>query len=50
MSIHAVPVDDLVEHEVNEDGDCVCGPKVRLVETEQGDQWIVTHQALDRRP
>lgn len=49
MHLHAVPADDLIEHEVDHDGGCACGPSVQLHTTEAGDAWIYTHHSLDRR-
>lgn len=44
-TIHLVPVDDLVAHEIA--SDCICGPHVEpLGSTDQ----LVAHHALDRRP
>jgi hypothetical protein len=43
----AFPTNDLIEHERSDE--CVCGPRLRLVETDDGDAWVVVHQALDGR-
>jgi hypothetical protein len=41
---HVVPVDDLVEHD--EDEDCICGPAPELCEH---GVWMYVHESLDRR-
>lgn len=50
MSVHVVPVDDLVEHT---DDDCVCGPDYEFVHPETGvsygDGPVVFHHSLDGR-
>ena len=46
--VHVLPVDDLIEHEVDED--CVCGPTVKPIFREDGSNgWVVNHHSLDRR-
>lgn len=48
--VHVTPVDDLIEHDVDDDGDCVCGPEVVPVPREDGSfGWSVTHHPLDGR-
>lgn len=48
MSLHVVPVGDLVEHVTA--GECVCGPRDELVEQDDGSsRWVVVHHALDGR-
>lgn len=45
---HVLPIDDAVEH--TESTDCVCGPRVELVErTDGGDGWLAIHHSLDGR-
>jgi hypothetical protein len=48
QTVHVLPVNDLVEHD-SEGTDCVCGPRVARVETDDGDGWIVIHHSLDGR-
>lgn len=45
--IHVMPIDDLIEHEDNED--CVCQPTPSLVPAAGGDGWVITHHSLDGR-
>lgn len=45
-TIHVLPNNDLIEHEEN---DCVCGPTVEHVPTDDGDGWVITHHTLDGR-
>lgn len=48
--VHVIPINDLIEHEENDDGDCPCGPEVQPVEREDGSiAWLYTHNALDGR-
>jgi len=48
--VHVVPVDDLIGHETDDGQDCVCGPRVEVVERDDGsDGWVVTHYSLDGR-
>lgn len=48
--VHVMPIDDLIEHECDEEGDCHCGPEVRPVEREDGSiAWLYVHNALDGR-
>jgi hypothetical protein len=48
MPAAVVPVNDLVEHDDFAE-DCVCGPTLKLVETDHGDEWLIVHEALDGR-
>lgn len=43
MTYHVVPVDDLVDHDLNDD--CVCGPTITF---EEGAP-VVVHHSLDGR-
>lgn len=48
--IQVLPVDDLVEHELEEG--CVCGPTLELlpgVGLAGGEEWALVHHALDGR-
>lgn len=48
-TVHVYPLDDLIEHEIV-GSDCVCGPKERPVEADDGSiGWIVVHSSLDGR-
>ena len=47
---HVWPIADGVEHETDDDGDCVCGPTVEPVEGQEGYiGWLITHHSLDGR-
>ena len=47
---HVWPVSDAVEHALDDDGDCVCGPTVEPVEGHEGYiGWLITHHSLDGR-
>ncbi len=50
VSIHVVPVNDLIEHS---DDDCVCGPDYEYVNPETGETYpsgpVVVHHSLDGR-
>jgi hypothetical protein len=48
VSTAVVPINDLVEHDDFSE-DCVCGPKLVLVENGHGDEWLIVHAALDGR-
>lgn len=48
--VHVFPINDLVEHEWDDDGECPCGPEVQPVEREDGSiGWVYMHNALDGR-
>ena len=47
MSLHELPVDDLIEHEPADA--CVCGPRPKLVERDGLMRWVVVHASLDGR-
>lgn len=48
--VHIMPINDLVEHEWDNDGDCPCGLDVQPVEREDGTiAWVYMHNALDGR-
>ncbi|MCW2886995.1 MAG: hypothetical protein JWL58_3857 [Streptosporangiaceae bacterium] len=48
MSLHVVPVDDLIDHPTTED--CVCGPRSQPVKQDDGSvRWLIVHHALDGR-
>lgn len=48
MSLHVVPVDDLIEHVTF--GDCPCGPDTRPVQRDDGSLgWGKVHHSLDGR-
>lgn len=52
MTIHVVPVADLVEHDTD-GGDCICGPDYTYIDPDTGltfeDGPVVTHHSLDGR-
>lgn len=48
--VHVMPINDLVEHELDDDGDCPCGPEAQPVERKDGTiGWVYVHNALDGR-
>lgn len=49
--VHVWPEDDLVDHDPeDDDGTCVCGPRVAPVLRDDGScGWLITHHALDGR-
>lgn len=48
MSVHVVPVDDLIDHPLTDD--CPCGPRVEPVERDDGTiGWLHVHASLDGR-
>ncbi|MCA1806353.1 MAG: hypothetical protein LC687_00530 [Actinobacteria bacterium] len=50
MTIHVIPINDLIEHV---DDDCLCGPDYEYVDPDTGDSYhngpLVVHHALDGR-
>jgi hypothetical protein len=49
-TVHCYPVDDVVEHDTEDDTGCVCGPDAELVENPDGpDGWLIKHHSLDGR-
>jgi hypothetical protein len=48
--VHVFPINDLVEHQVDDGGGCTCGPRVEPVERDDGSYgWLVVHHSLDGR-
>ena len=48
MSLHVLPINDLIEHETT--GSCPCGPDEQLVQRDgEPDRWMVVHHSLDGR-
>lgn len=47
-TLHVLPTDDLIGH-TTEGNDCLCGPDTELIETDDGDRWLITHHSLDGR-
>ncbi|MHC6175453.1 hypothetical protein [Glutamicibacter sp. X7] len=45
---HVYPINDQIHHDTESD-ECICGPTVSLVKTDDGDRWIYTHHSLDGR-
>jgi hypothetical protein len=45
--LHIVPVDDIIEHVVDVDEECICGPRMDLVEGQA--DWLWVHNSLDGR-
>lgn len=49
MSVHVVPVGDLVAHMTTNDG-CPCGPRIEPVKSADGSvDWLIVHHSLDGR-
>lgn len=47
---HTAPIDDITEHDVNDECDCICGPVLEHVERDDGsDGWLYMHHSLDGR-
>jgi hypothetical protein len=42
------PLNDQVTHDLPYE-DCVCGPTSELLQTGEGDAWVLTHHSLDGR-
>lgn len=48
MSLHVIPLNDLIEHETTDT--CPCGPDDRLVPRLDGSvAWLTVHHSLDGR-
>jgi hypothetical protein len=48
--MHVYPVEDLIEHNVEEDDACICGPRTTPVKRDDGSMaWVITHHSLDGR-
>jgi len=48
VSLHIHPLDDLIEHQL--DDDCPCGPRQEMVKRDDGSVgWLVVHNSLDGR-
>lgn len=47
--LHLVPQNDLIAHRVDEDGECVCGPRTEFVDGKNVTGWLVVHASLDGR-
>lgn len=49
-TMHVYPVEDLIEHNAEEGGACICGPRTTPVKRDDGSMaWVVTHHSLDGR-
>lgn len=47
---HVTPSNDLIEHVIDWDGECVCGPECIPVPREDGSNgWLYVHHSLDGR-
>lgn len=44
---HVLPILDYFVHEAS--SECLCHPRVELIASPEGDQWITTHQSFDSR-
>ena len=44
------PLNDIIEHDVDGEDACVCGPRVEPVPRDNGSNgWLYTHHSLDGR-
>lgn len=50
-TVHVAPAGDLIEHRIDDDSDCVCGPRVEPTTTDNDGRidWVVIHHSLDGR-
>jgi len=49
-AVHVVPVNDRLAHTEDDEGSCICGPRVEPVPRDDGTiGWLVTHHSLDGR-
>ena len=47
---HVIPVFDSISHDVDPDGDCICGTRIEPNVWDDGTiNWMITHFALDGR-
>lgn len=47
---HTRPLRDAIEHDVEDDSDCICGPTYELLVAADGsDAWLAIHHSLDGR-
>lgn len=47
-SAHVVPVNDTIEHDLNDE--CACGPDPEIVRRDDGTVgWVLVHHSLDAR-
>ena len=48
MSLHVVPVGDLIEHATTDE--CPCGPRGQSAKRDDGSvRWLIVHHSLDGR-
>ena len=47
--IHVTPINDLVEHECDDDGECLCGPEVHPRQARRRHHRLVLHPQRTRR-
>lgn len=48
-SWHIYPVDDVIAHDTESPGDCICGPVASIIAHEDGPRTLYTHHSLDGR-
>lgn len=47
---HVHPLNDLVEHTFNDQGECACGPRIEAITQKTGSiGWMISHNSLDGR-
>ncbi|WP_194943767.1 hypothetical protein [Glutamicibacter halophytocola] len=46
---HVYPDGDLIDHDTENQDQCVCGPTSEVIYHEDGDRWLHTHHSLDGR-
>jgi hypothetical protein len=48
--VHVLPISDTIEHQENDEGDCICGPRAEPVARKDGSTgWLIVHSSLDGR-
>ena len=49
-TVHTYPVNDLIEHDTENDDACICGPTTEAVFDDEGSNgWQIIHHSLDGR-
>jgi hypothetical protein len=50
VHVHVLPLADTVEHNENDEGDCICGAHTHPIERPDGTVgWMIVHSSLDGR-
>jgi len=49
-TVHVVPIMDRIEHDTDDEEECVCGPTSQPAPRSDGSMgWVVVHHSLDGR-